>query len=75
MGTEVPSGMGGVGWGGDLYLMPSCRCQNDLCVKVGSDADHFNVSLTAKSKVTRQCPETTTFGAKKEKKKKGPKQT
>ena len=49
---EVPSGMGGVGWG----TIPNAT-QNDL------------------RKVTRQCPETTTFGAKKEKKKKGRKQT
>ena len=31
-------------------------------VKVGSDDSHFNVSLTARDKVTKtQCPQTTTF--------------
>ena len=27
----------------------------------GSDESHFNVSLIVKDKVTRQCPQTTTF--------------
>ena len=30
-------------------------------VNVGSDESHFNVSLTVMDKVTRQCPQTTTF--------------
>ena len=29
--------------------------------EMGSDESHFNVSLTVKDKVTRQCPQTTTF--------------
>ena len=33
----------------------------DLCTKVGSDESHFNVSLIVRNKVTRQCPQTTTF--------------
>ena len=31
------------------------------CIKMGSDESHFNVSLTVRDKVTRQCPRTTTF--------------
>ena len=31
------------------------------CVKMGSDENHFNVSLIVRDKVTRQCPRTTTF--------------
>ena len=34
--------------------------------KVGSDESHFNVSLTVRDKVTRQCPQTTTFLKRKE---------
>ena len=30
-------------------------------IKVGSDESHFNVSLIVTDKVTRQCPQTTTF--------------
>ena len=30
-------------------------------IKVGSDESRFNVSLTLRDKVTRQCPQTTTF--------------
>ena len=28
---------------------------------MGSDENHFNVSLIVRNKVTRQCPQTTTF--------------
>ena len=28
---------------------------------MGSDESHFNVSLVVRDKVTRQCPQTTTF--------------
>jgi len=36
---------------------------NDSCIKIGSDDGHFNVLLivTVRDKVTRQCPQTTTF--------------
>ena len=34
--------------------------QNDYSIKIGSDESHFNVSLTARDKVTSQCPQTTT---------------
>ena len=35
--------------------------KKDSCIKMGSDESHFNVSLIVKDKVTRQCPQTTTF--------------
>ena len=44
-----------------IYLSLHCHHQNDLCTKVGSDESHFNVSLIVRNKVTRQCPQTTTF--------------
>ena len=44
-----------------IYLSLHCHHQNDCCIKVGSDESHFNVSLTVRDKVTRQCPQTTTF--------------
>ena len=31
------------------------------CIKMGSDESPFNVSLIVRDKVTRQCPQTTTF--------------
>ena len=39
-----------------IYLLLHSHHQNDSCVKMGSDQNHFNVF-----KVTRQCPQTTTF--------------
>ena len=42
------------------YLSLHCH-QNDSCIKMGSDESHFNVSLIVRDKVTRQCPQTTTF--------------
>ena len=44
-----------------VYLSLHCHHQNDSCTKVGSDDSHFNVSLIVRDKVTRQCPQTTTF--------------
>ena len=44
-----------------IYLSPRCHHQNDSCIKMGGDESHFNVSLTVRDKVTRQCPQTTTF--------------
>ena len=35
-------------------------------MKMGSDESHFNVSLIVRDKVTRQCPQTTTFVKRKE---------
>ena len=31
------------------------------CIKMGNDESHFNVSLIVRHKVTRPCPQTTTF--------------
>ena len=44
-----------------IYLSLHRHHQNDSCNKMGSDESHFNVSLTVRDKVTRQCPQTTTF--------------
>ena len=43
-----------------IYLSLHCHHQNDL-IKMGSDESHFNVSLIVRDKVTRPCPQTTTF--------------
>ena len=51
-------------WGGGdykLYLSLHCHHRNDFCIKMGSDESRFNVSLIVRDKVTRQCPQTTTF--------------
>ena len=44
-----------------IYLSLNCHHLNDFCIKMGSDKSYFNVSLTVRDKVTRQCPQTTTF--------------
>ena len=44
-----------------IYLLLHCHHQNDSCIKMGIDESHFNVSLILRHKVTRQCPQTTTF--------------
>ena len=44
-----------------IYLSLHCQHQNDFCIKMGSDESHFNMSLIVRDKVTRQCPQTTTF--------------
>ena len=44
-----------------IYLSLHCHHLNDSCIKMGSDDNHCNVSLTVTDKVTRQCPQTTTF--------------
>ena len=36
------------------------------CIKMGGDESHFNVSLVVRNKVTRPCPQTTTFLKRKE---------
>ena len=46
---------------GIIYLSLHFHHQNDSCIKMGSDDSHYNVSLIVKDKVTRQCPQTTTF--------------
>ena len=52
-----------VGEDGDyiIYLPLYCHHQNDSCIKMGSNDNHFSVSLIVRDKVTRQCPQTTTF--------------
>ena len=49
------------GCGEIIYLSLHCHHQNDSCIKMGSDESHFNVSLIVRNKVTRQCPQATTF--------------
>ena len=44
-----------------IYLSLHCHHQNYFCIKMGRDGSHFNVSLIVRYKVTRQCPQTTTF--------------
>ena len=44
-----------------VYLLLYCHYQNDFCIKMGSDENHFNVLLIVRDKVTGQCPHTTTF--------------
>ena len=52
-------GYGGGGRGRLLYLSLHCHHQNDSCIKMGGDENLFNVSLTVKDRVTRQCPQAT----------------
>ena len=49
-----------------VYLSLHCHHQNDSRIKRGSDESHFNVSVIVRDKVTRQCPQTTTFWKRKE---------
>ena len=49
-----------------MYISLHCHHQNDSCIKMGNDQSRFNVSLIVRNKVTRQCPETTTFLKRKE---------
>ena len=51
--------VGGVG--GRLYSYRYSVTTRMTCIKMGSDESHFNVLLIARDKVTRQCPQTTTF--------------
>ena len=44
-----------------IYLSLLCHHQNDSCIKMGSDESRFNVSLIVRDKVTRECPQNTTF--------------
>ena len=46
---------------GSIYQSLHYHHQNDSCIKMGSDESHFNVSLNVRDKVTRQCPQTTTY--------------
>ena len=50
--------------GEEDYIPISLHChhQNDSCIKMGSNENHFNVfSSIAKGKLVRQCPQTTPF--------------
>ena len=38
-----------------IYLSLHCQHQNDCINKMGSDENHFNVSLIVRVRVTRQC--------------------
>ena len=38
-------GGGEEGRGKNIYLSLHCHHQNDSCIKMGSDENHFNVSL------------------------------
>ena len=49
-------GMEGWGKGEIIYLSLHCHRLNDSCIKVGSDENHFNVSLIVRDKVTGRCP-------------------
>ena len=53
--------MGGGGKREIIYLSIHCHHQNDSCIKMSSDENQFNVSLIVRDKVTRHCPQTTTF--------------
>ena len=44
-----------------IATLSPCHHQNDSCIKMGSDESHFNDLLIVRNKVTRQCPQTTTF--------------
>ena len=58
--TGRRGGGGGYGGGGGkrevMYLSLYCHQQNDSCIKMCMDESHFNILLTRRDKVTRQCP-------------------
>ena len=58
--NEVKEVEGGVG----LYTYRYTVTTRMTCIKMRSDESHFNVSLIVRDKVTRQCPQTTTFEVK-----------
>ena len=53
-------GYGSVGRG-RVYTYRYTVTARMTCIKMGSDESHFNVSLTVRDKVTRPCPQTTSF--------------
>ena len=61
------SGRGELGEGGmevgeeGKYIPIATVTTRMTCITVDSDESHFNVSLIVRDKVTRQCPQTTTF--------------
>ena len=54
-----------------IYLSLYCHHQNDSCIKIGSDENHFNVLLIVRDKLTRERLETTIFEEKGEPKRTG----
>ena len=44
-----------------MYLSLYCHHQNESCLKIGSEESSFNVSLTVRGEITRECPQTTIF--------------
>ena len=47
-----------------IYPSLHCQHQNDSSIKMDSNESQFNISLIVRDKVTRQCPQTTTFEVK-----------
>ena len=60
LSEEVPAGTETPGGGGKVRLTQRCHHQNDFCIETGSDESHY-VPLIVRNKVTKQCPQTTTF--------------
>ena len=62
--------MGGRGYGGGgrgrVYTYRYTVTTRMICIEMDSGESHFNVSLIERDKVTRQCPQTTTFSKRKE---------
>ena len=56
-------GGGGCRWGeGEIiYLSLHYHHQNDFCIKMGSDKNHFNVSVRSDGQSHRTVSQTTTF--------------
>ena len=50
-----------VGEEGDYIPIATLSPPEDSCIKMCSDENHFSVSLIVGDKVTRQCPQITTF--------------
>ena len=44
-----------------IYLSLHFHHQNGSCIEMGSDVSRSNVLLIVRDKVTRECPQTTTF--------------
>ena len=44
-----------------IYISLHYHHQNDSCIKMRRDESRFNVSLIVRDKVTRHCPQTSTF--------------
>ena len=55
-GMEVGKEGGNMEGRGRLRLSLHCRHQKESCIKIGSDENHFNVSLIVRDKVSRKCP-------------------